>query len=312
VKPILERSSNLEAGRDFNLIYSYERVTLGRLLHNLQYMPRIVGGLTPGCAERGAKLYENITKAEIFQTDCMTAETSKTVENAYRDVNIAFANEVALICESLGADVHEVRSYVNSLPYDPSNPDKNPYRMMLNPGAGVGGHCLPKDSWLLKYGLDAYGSKSVKPRIIIESRKTNEYMPYHMKDLITDALSQNNKKLKESKITILGLAFLEDSGDTRNTPALILYGLLSEAREVIVHDPYVKTLENVCHTVNLNEAIKDSDCLALVTKHTEYRNINLEWLRETMNTPIIVDGRNVFNKTEAREHSFTFKGIGIG
>ena len=112
---------------------------VGRLLHNLTLMPRVVGGLTPGCAGRGAELYRKIVKAPIYETDCLTAEIAKLAENAYRDVNIAFANEVALICESLGSDVHEVRRYVNSLPHDPSDSDKNPYRMMMAPGAGVGG-----------------------------------------------------------------------------------------------------------------------------------------------------------------------------
>ena len=106
-------------------------------------------------------------KAPVVATDCLTAEVSKTVENAYRDVNIAFANEVALICESLGVDVFEVRKLVNNLPNDPSNPGANPVRNMHLPGAGVGGHCLPKDSWLLKYGVDTYGATPVQANILI-------------------------------------------------------------------------------------------------------------------------------------------------
>ncbi len=157
VKPILEEASGMQASTDFSLAYSYERVMVGRLLHNLTNMPRIVGGTTPECASRAADLYRMIVKAPVYETDCLTAETAKVVENAYRDVNIAFANEVALICESLGTDVHEVRRYVNSLPNDPSDPDKNPHRMMMAPGAGVGGHCLPKDPWLLKHRLDTHG-----------------------------------------------------------------------------------------------------------------------------------------------------------
>ena len=130
---------------------------VGRLLHNIRNYPRIVGGFTPACGERAAELYRQIVKAPVVVTDCLTAEVAKTVENAYRDVNIAFANEIALICESLGVDVFEVRKLVNNLPNDPSNPGANPVRNMHLPGAGVGGHCLPKDSWLLKYGVDTYG-----------------------------------------------------------------------------------------------------------------------------------------------------------
>jgi UDP-N-acetyl-D-mannosaminuronic acid dehydrogenase len=275
-------------------------------------MPRIVGGLTPECARRGAELYQKITKADVHQTDCMTAEISKTVENAYRDVNIAFANEVALICESLGVNVHEVRKYVNSLPHDPSDPSKNPYRMMMIPGAGVGGHCLPKDSWLLKYGNDRYGVDKLEPKIITESRRINDYMPQHMKSLILEALEENQKSLSESKITILGYAFLENSDDTRNSPARPLYDSLHESREIIVHDPYVRDFEGANNTKDLKEALKGSDCLALVTKHREYYDIELTWLKKIMNTPLIVDGRNVFDHLKTLNYGFTFRGVGIG
>lgn len=312
-KPILEKASRLKAGEGFNLIFSYERVMVGRLIHNLRYMPRIVGGYTPRCAERGAELYEKITKTSVYTTDCITAEIAKVTENAYRDVNIAFANEIALICESLGADVHQVQRLVNSLPNDPSNPDKNPYRMMMTPGAGVGGHCLPKDSWLLKYGVDNYGKTRVQPKVIMESRSVNEYMPLHMRDLIEESLIVNGLPLSESKITILGYAFLENSDDTRNTPAEPLYqSLRNSVKEIIVHDPFVREQEGINLTSNLLEALKGSDCIALVTKHREYYELDLGTLKQTMNTPVIVDGRNVFDPIIVREKGFTFRGVGIG
>ena len=168
VRPILEEHSGMKAGVDFNLAYSYERVMVGRLLYNLQHMPRVVGGLTPECTRRGVDLYRVIVKAEILPTDCLTAEVAKVTENTYRDVNVAFANEIAIVCESLNINVHDVRRLVNSLPFDPSNPRKNPYRNLHIPGGGVGGHCLPKDPWLLKHGLDAYGSFGFEPKIIQE------------------------------------------------------------------------------------------------------------------------------------------------
>jgi len=313
VKPILERLSGLRAGEDFNLVFSYERVMVGRLLHNLQNMPKVVGGLTPACTERGIDFYKNIINAEIYPTDCLTAEVSKVTENAYRDVNIAFANEVALICESLGVNVHDVRSLVNSLPHDPSNPAKNPYRMMHIPGAGVGGHCLPKDTWLLRYALEAYGKKKVSTNVLVESRLTNDYMPMHMKELIEEALETQNVQLSEARICILGFAFLEDSDDTRNTPALTLYNILKPiCREVIVHDPYVVAYEGVDLTTDLEKAVKDRDCVAITTRHREYRELKLDWLREILATPVIVDGRNVFNQEDALSAGFTFRGVGIG
>jgi UDP-N-acetyl-D-mannosaminuronic acid dehydrogenase len=313
VKPILEEMSGLKAGEDFNLVYSYERVMVGRLLHNLVYMPKIVGGLTVECAKRGIELYRNIVKAELFPTDCLTGEVAKVTENTYRDINIAFANETALICESLGVNVHDVRRFVNSLPNDQSDPLKNPYRMMHVPGAGTGGHCLPKDPWLLKYSLDAYGTFKFTPKILIEGRRMNNFMPQHMKDLVEEALNEKDVKLQDAKVCILGLAFRGDSDDTRNTPALPLYNLLSRiCKEVVVHDPFVKEFEDVVLTNDLEDALRNKDCIVIVTRHKEYVNIHLDWLKSLLATFVIVDGRNVFNPKDCEEAGFSYRGVGIG
>jgi len=313
VKPILEESSGMKAGEDFNLVYSYERVMVGRLLHNFVYMPRIVGGLTPRCTQRGVEFYKNIVKAELFPTDCLTAEVAKVTENTYRDVNIAFANEVALICESLGVNVHEVRRFVNSLPNDPSDPVKNPYRVMHIPGAGAGGHCLPKDPWLLKYGLDTYGRFNFTPKILVESRRTNDFMPEHMKDLVKEVLHEKGVKLHDAGVCILGFAFLGDSDDTRNTPALPLYNFLKGiCKEVVVHDPFVKEFESVVLTDDLEAALKNKDCTIIVTNHKQYGKISLDWLKGIMATPTIVDGRNVFNPKNCEDAGFSYRGVGIG
>jgi UDP-N-acetyl-D-mannosaminuronic acid dehydrogenase len=313
VKPILEELSGMKAGEDFNLVFSYERVMVGRLIHNMVHMPRIVGGLTPECTQRGIKFYRNIVNAELFPTDCLTAEVAKVAENTYRDVNIAFANEVALMCESLGVNVHDVRRFVNSLPNDPSDPAKNPYRMMHIPGAGVGGHCLPKDPWLLKEGLDTYGTLKFKPKILIESRRINDFMPQHMKDLVNEALHEKGVKLQEARVCILGFAFLGDSDDTRNTPALPLYNLLKNTcKEVIVHDPFVKEFEGVVLTEDLEEALRNKDCIVIVTNHRKYFDIRLDWLRKILAKPVIVDGRNVLNPKKCEEAGFAYRGVGVG
>jgi UDP-N-acetyl-D-mannosaminuronic acid dehydrogenase len=314
VKPILEKASGMKAGRDFNLVYSYERVMVGRLLYNMTFMPRIIGGLTPECTRRGMEFYKHIVKAELLPTDCTTAEVAKVTENTYRDVNIAFANEIALICESLGVNVHDVRRLVNSLPNDPSNPAKNPLRNMHMPGGGVGGHCLPKDPWLLKHGLDAYGKSRFTPRIIVESRRLNDSMPQHMKKLVEEALSEKGVKLKDAKVCILGYAFQADSDDTRNTPVLTLYNLLKgNCKEVTVHDPYVKeSEEQVPITSSLETAVKGKNCVVVMTNHKEYSRISLAWLKQKMATAAIVDGRNVFKPEDCMKIGFSYRGVGIG
>ncbi len=312
VKPLLEQHSGLRAGADFHLAFSYERVMVGRLLHNIQNYPRIVGGLTPECGQRAAELYRNIVKAPVVVTDCLTAEVSKTVENAYRDVNIAFANEIALICESLGADVYEVRKLVNNLPNDPSNPGANPVRNMHLPGAGVGGHCLPKDSWLLKYGVDTYGKTLVEGKILIGARQLNDSMPIHMADLAEKALKEAGVPLSKARVAVLGYAFLEESDDTRNTPAR---PLIEELRrrgvdEIRIHDPFVREEELPEVRRDLEGVLAGADCVCLMTRHRAYFALDARKLTGRMRTPVVIDGRNVLPPGKTGGLSVT--GVGIG
>lgn len=310
VKPILEKESNLKAGKDFSLAFSYERVMVGRLIKNIVYLPRIVGGIDDESTRRAVELYKKIVQEKIYPTNVLTAEVSKVVENTYRDVNIAFANEVALLCESLGVDVFKVRELVNTLPNDPTNPSSNPIRNMHFPGAGVGGHCLPKDPWLLKYGVDTYGKFKVEPHVIIKSRELNVWMPEHMADLLEEGLKEAGRKINDAKIAILGVAFLENSDDTRNTPSKLLYETLQKKHaKPILHDPYVREFE-IPFTKNLNEAIDGADAILLVTKHKDYFNLDLTSLKKKMRTPILIDGRNVYQREECEKLGFIFKGIG--
>jgi UDP-N-acetyl-D-mannosaminuronic acid dehydrogenase len=315
VKPLLEESSGMQAGADFHLAFSYERVMVGRLLHNIRSYPRIVGGFTPACGERAAALYRRIVKAPVVVTDCLTAEVSKTVENAYRDVNIAFANEIALICESLGVDVYEVRRLVNNLPNDPSNPGANPVRNMHLPGAGVGGHCLPKDSWLLKYGVDTYGRQPVEARILTGARHLNDSMPAHMAELALEAMRSAGVAVSDSRLLILGYAFLENTDDVRNTPAEPLIRELQRRgiKTVRVHDPYIRESDFPGVLRDLYEAAAGTDCLLLVTAHRQYSWIDFEKLAKLMRSRILIDGRNLFGDLHAEGlESFVILSVGRG
>ena len=311
-KPILEERSGMRAGRDFGLLFSYERVMVGRLLHNLQQYDRIVGGIDADSTERGIALYKNIVKASLHPTDALTAEVAKVTENAYRDVNIAFANEVALACESLGVNVHNVRRFVNSLPNDASNPSSNPYRNMHVPGAGVGGHCLPKDSWLLIHGVETYGHGRFTSKVIADSRIINDSMPLHVAKLAEEALGTRKRKLADSRVAILGLAFIENSDDPRNTPTEAIYkALTGRCAELVVHDPYIREYEGYPLTQDLESAVRGKDCVIIATRHKEYLAIRPTYLKGLMRTPVVVDGRNTLNLDEFREVGFTFRGVGL-
>ena len=303
VQKIIEEHSGMKGGEDFDLAFAYERVMPGKLIRNIVHLPRIVGGITTQSAKRAVEMYSKIVKAEVHETDVLTAEVSKTIENAYRDVNIAFANEMALVCESLGVNVYEIIDLVNELPS----------RMMLIPGAGVGGHCLPKDTWLLLHGLNEYGSQKLEPRFISLAREINNYMPLHMTHLIEDALEKKGVKIQDATVTILGIAYLENSDDTRNTPALALINTLeAKGAKVILHDPYVQAWDLGPHKVerNLVTAATDSDCLALVTRHRDYSGVDFAKLGGVMRTRTFVDGRNVYEESTLTAHDFEYRGIG--
>jgi len=303
VQPILERKSGMKAGKDFHLAYSYERVMPGKLIDYIQNLPRIVGGINKKSEDMAVGLYKTIVNERIHSTDILTAETSKTMENAYRDVNIAFANEMALICENLGIDVFEIRDLINS----------RSERHMHIPGSGVGGHCLPKDTWLLRYGIQRYGEKAMETEFICLARRVNEYMPTHMAEMIEGALKKKKIALRDAKIAVLGVAYLEDSDDTRNTPAYpLIRDLEAKGAEIVAHDPYVRSFPDADLTKDQDVALSGADCLAIVTKHREYDSLDLSKAKRLMRTPIIVDGRNVIDREKAKTEGFLYKGIGKG
>ena len=172
VLPILRERSALVPGEDFSLVHCPERVMPGRLLYNIQNYERVLGGLDDLSRERGVDLYSRFLSVRLHPTDLVSAEITKTVENAYRDVQIAFANEVALACEELGADAFRIRELVNTCPF----------RDMHLPGSGVGGHCIPKDPWLLM--------SSVKRRLDLlpSARRVNDGMADPLVSLVEEAL----------------------------------------------------------------------------------------------------------------------------
>jgi UDP-N-acetyl-D-mannosaminuronic acid dehydrogenase len=289
---------------------------VGRLIHNIREYPKIVGGIDNESTMLAIELYRSIVKGGVYGTDLMTAEVSKTVENAYRDVQIAFANEVALLCESLGTDVYDVRKFVNGLPNDPSSPGANPVRNMHLPGAGVGGHCLPKDTWLLLHGYEKHAAlKSKYPSsVLADARYLNDWMPEHMVDLLESALTEAKKDIRNSTICVLGYSFLENSDDARNTPTVtLLRELDKKGAKYKIHDPFIKDNEEGYQIEpDLDTAIKGCDALVVMTKHDEYNEITIEKLQKLLRTNIIIDGRNLFEPQKCTAAGFIFMGVGKG
>jgi UDP-N-acetyl-D-mannosaminuronic acid dehydrogenase len=295
--PELERSSGMRAGSDFSVVHCPERVMPGRLLHNMRTLDRVIGGLDPTSLDKALPYYSVITKGRLHTTDLISAEISKTAENAYRDVQIAFANEVALICEQMGADAFEVRRLVNTCPF----------RDMHVPGSGVGGHCLPKDPWLL-----VSGAKPGQAKLLPAARMVNEGMPEHLCHLAEEAMLDAERPVKDSLISVMGLAFLRDSDDTRNSPAKEVIDHFLPKTAVVVHDEFVARPYRAPLVRSVQQALGGSDCAIFVTDHTIYKDLDLDEMKELMRTPVVVDGRNLFDSEKVRSKGFVYRGIGKG
>ena len=294
VRPLIEESSGKKSGADFFLGTCPERVMPGKLLANLRNMSRVCGGDTPEISETMKKFYQHIVNSDLDAADLITAEITKTAENAYRDVSIAFANELALICQSVGADFLKVRELVN----------KSPGRNVLFAGAGVGGHCIPKDPWLLAYG--AKGKADIM--LIPAARAVNDSMPKQIIKILKQALDIYDKKLDDACISILGYAYLEESDDTRNSPSEKLLELLyAENADVVVQDPYVSPYQQ-----NALESIQNSDAVIIMVAHEAYKDMDLMEVKQRLQLPIVIDGRRVIDASIAKQAGLDYYGIGYG
>lgn len=303
VKPVLEQESGWRVNKGFLLANCPERLMPGHLLENIENYNRAVGGANQKASSLAKELYKHIAKGEIEETDCLTAEIVKAGENTYRDVQIAFANEMALLCEAMGANVWEVRRLINNCKRK-GETRFEALRQMHLPGAGVGGHCIPKDSWLLVYGAKGL----LEPKLIPFARHINDFMPQHTFHLLKNAFAEVGKDIEGAKIAVLGYAYAGNSDDCRNTPteSLLKY-LRNIGAEITVHDPFVKE-----YKMPLEEALKGAQALVLMADHDQYKKLkSLKSLKSLMSSkPIIIDGRNVFSKEKARKLGFLYKGIG--
>jgi len=274
LKPILEQGSGLEAGKDFHLAMSPERVDPGRTDWTTKTTPKVVGGLTAACTAAAAEVYRVAVDTVHEVSAPESAELTKLLENIYRSVNIALVNELAQLCDRMGIDVWEVVDAAATKPFGFQS---------FQPGPGLGGHCIPLDPYYLSWKAREYDFSA---RFIELAGEVNNNMPYFCRSVISQALNHGLKQsVSGSRILILGVAYKADIGDVRETPAEKLIALLQTAgAQVSYHDPHVTEFDGMRSVPLEPEAY---DCVAIVTAHSaiDYRDL-------VRRSKVVVDFRN--------------------
>ena len=294
VAPILEKSG-LKAGVDFLLAYSPERVLPGQILREMVQNDRVIGGIDKGSSIAGKALYSTFVRGQIATTDATTAEMVKLMENTYRDINIAAANEFARLAEVFSIDIWEAIRLAN----------RHPRVEILNPGPGVGGHCISVDPWFLVKAAPEISE------LIHTARLINDSQPNHVVDLLKKILGS----LKGRKIAALGLAYKPDVDDLRESPAVRIVELLIEAgSEVNIFEPYKSNfvIPGANTTNNLSDAVKDAEIILLLVGHTQFRSISPEHLKSLSQAKYIFDSVNIWEEKSCENFGYSYFRLGDG
>jgi len=291
ILPLLENppTGKKEVGKDFFLSYSPERVDPGNPKFDIQNTPKVVGGVTENCVEVASKLYSKIVEQVVPVSSTDAAELTKLLENTFRLINIGLVNEFSVMCRRLGVDVWEVIDAAASKPFG---------FIPFYPGPGLGGHCIPVDPHYLSWKLRLYNYRT---RFIELASEVNSLMPKVVIERITDALNENQKSIKGSKVLVLGAAYKKDIEDVRESPALDVMGLLlAKGADLAYHDPFVpkaRVGDKELKSVELsNSLLKESDVVVIVTDHSDFNAKEI-----ATHSQLVVDTRNFIAKNGAVE-----------
>jgi len=288
LEPRLGEANGLVAGKDFFLAFSPERVDPGREDWTTINTPKVIGGITETCGEVAAVWYRGALETVVPVTSSEVAEMAKLLENTFRMINIGLVNEMAMMCDRLDIDVWEVIDAAATKPFG---------FMKFTPGPGLGGHCIPIDPLYLSWKLKALNYTA---RFIELASEINLGMPRHVIGLVQDALNEQEKSIKGSRILVLGAAYKPDIDDLRESPALDVIGLLQQkGAQVVYHDPYVPVISADGHNMksemnsvpDLMVAVKEADCVVIITNHKVY---DYPGILEVASC--IVDTRNALGK----------------
>ena len=302
---IIENSGKkFVAGKDFAIGVCPETANPGQIMNDFEKLPRLVGAIDDHTANVIMKIYKHVFTVDLIpMPNCKTANAVKLTTNVFRDLNIAFVNELAILFEKVGIDIMTVLEAA-----------KSKYNFQIHyAGPGVGGPCLPVNSYQMinlakKMGFDTL--KSVQM-----GRTINESMPNHIIDLLRDAFVESKKSLENSNILVLGISYKPDVKDIQITPAEIIIKKLKNLKtNVLIYDPYFKSTNvfDLQTESNLIEALQKSDALILVTAHKEFYNLDPIFLKSKMKNAIIVDSKCIINQQSAKNAGLVYRGLGRG
>ena len=300
--PIISKSDQLKIGENFFIGVCPENANPGEILHDFTNLPRLVGSINKQTTEIIASIYDFVFAVElVIMPDCKTANAVKLTTNVFRDINIAFISELSLMFEKLGIDTLKVLEAA-----------KKKYNFQIHyPGAGVGGPCLPINSYQL---LNAARRSGVNLSMIEYSRQINEKMPEHVIKLTLDAFKECKKPIQNNDILILGVSYKPDVKDIQLTPAKhIIKKLQDLGANIHIYDPYFSSSQVFGINVeeNLDAVISKVDASIIITAHKEFRNISLPVFNK-MKSPILVDTRGIIDPMDAKQAKLIFRGLGRG
>jgi nucleotide sugar dehydrogenase len=284
LKPILEEESRMEAGKDFHLAYSPQRVVVENVVHDIEEAyPKIVGGINKDSATVVKSIYEKIVKkGVIIVSDTTTAEFTKLSEGIYRDVNIALANELARLARRIGIDFREVIEAANS----------QPYSHIHNPGPGVGGTCIPIYPRFMQWIAKKH---NINLRLTILAREINEEQPENIVEMVEEYIEKIG--IEKPEIAVLGLSYKGGVPDTRNSPSIEIINILKEqGYKIKAYDPYIEEdIPEACR--ELEDTIKGADVIIITTDHREFRELTIDQIKNISDKEeiIIIDTRNILS-----------------
>jgi nucleotide sugar dehydrogenase len=303
--PILERESGLKRGKGFGLAHVPETTLEGLALLGNRTLPKAVGGVDERSSGLAAAVFRVFDVPVYTFRSPRVTEAAKLFQNIYRDVNVALANELALASEALGLDVMDVLEAART----------EPKTHLLTPGPGVGGYCLPKDTYYLTQPATALG---FRPMVLSTAREVNDGMPQHVVALVTDACMEAKVPVKGSRVATLGLAFKGNTADTRDSPCVpVIRGLAALGMDVVVHDPLADVrralsgMKGVTSAKGLEEALRSAAVLVLLTDHLEYRTLTGRSVKKMApKLKVVVDSRHVFDPSEMATLGYAYRGVG--